>query len=233
MQRLCAESDPTELVEEMKLIPDSLKATSKFPKPPRNVAPGSGPGFENTRLSLPVRHQKQMDKHYTEAEKNVILARQNFFSQTTLAKWTGEKGEYYVRSFNQCGQNSEMGHSWPQAWISTRSQTVNAAMWFKSSENDNFKLVSIWTFDTVADKNFQYYLVEYACDSWDFKDDIEEHFHHARGPIEHFSVGQDYWVTEFHCAPLGDVISAGEMTELENIQVNSVVEVPKGKRQKR
>lgn len=151
-----------------------------------------------------------------EALKDV--AKKAFFEQSNVYKWTGEAGEYTIWAYKNVGEMSRAEHAWPHAFVHGESQTINAGMWIPT-ENNEFKLVAVWTFSVKADGTYLYYLPDCESDVWAFAEACEED--NPDSPItseasaEHFfGVGGDSEADKFTCFSL-DIISASEMEKFE------------------
>lgn len=203
------------------------KAVDPTRPPFDDMQANRGPGHGNDKSTMPQNKLQKCEIHEKEADEKSEEAKHNFFSRTNLTEYDGGKGKYHIRAFISDGENSELGHSWPMAFVGGESQTVNAAMWFKDENADAFLLVSVWTFSATGDKNKNYYKDEYSKDIFAFCGKWASGTNWNSADWEnHFSVAQDYWTEHFYCAPL-EVISVSEMSALELLNPNPTPAGPK------
>ncbi len=197
-------------------------------RPPAGTK-STGPGDNNDRESMTPKELKLLAKHEKKSIAHLEEARQNFFANTVSVDWTGIKGEqYHIRALNKKGQNSEMEHKWPMAFVGGEPQTINAAMWLKH-DTEGYILVSIWTFSSTGDETNQYYKQKYREEA--YEDGYEELIPN-KDALRHFSVSSgDYYANFFYCPPL-EPLTEEEMTSLKEIAPAAPRANSKGKKRK-
>jgi hypothetical protein len=111
-----------------------------------------------------------VEEHLANAEATKIDARETFFSETVGFSFSDERGDYHARASNRGSSEAKFfeGYDWPQAYVSEGEDkndkerySVNAAIWFKSVNNDRYELIALWCFTGRYEATTVFYLEEH------------------------------------------------------------------------
>jgi hypothetical protein len=168
-------------------------------------------------------YETTLEEHLANAEATKIDARETFFSETVGFSFSDENGDYHVRASNKGSSEAKFfeGYEWPQAYVGQEEDinakerhSVNAAIWFKSVNNDRYELIALWCFTGRYEATTTFYLQDHKPFLNPWFEEQSEFYNQVIPDVEchgNFMSDQDACVTEeFHCPAL-DFIQIDEM----------------------
>lgn len=159
--------------------------------------------------------QELLVGHLQKSNQRLTEARNKFLVESKEFEFIGDLGVYYIRAKFWCkpGQGfddlAKREFGWPSAYLGGESQSVNAAMWFKTVEG-TFDLAGIWVFSRSGDETSMYTKEKYIQDVYNLAEDGSA----ITDPLCHDSLSASSDIQEcedFNCVTLIEYPTAEEV----------------------